>query len=79
MISFHLFTSARTDYIPEEIQLTLLPGDFEKTVSISLVDDEITECQESFSLSLHSPVSNLRVELPNPTSSIFIIDDDRGQ
>jgi hypothetical protein len=75
MISLHL--SAGMDYIPVEEQLVFLPGDFEKTISISLVDDALIEGQELLSMSLDSPVSDLRVELPNPTSNVFIIDDDR--
>ena len=61
------------------MQLLFLPGEFEKMISINLVDDSFIEGQELFSLSLHSPMSDLRMELPNPTSSIFIIDDDRGK
>ena len=64
--------------MPVEMQLVFLPGDFEKTISISLVNDNLIEGQELFTASLHSPLSGLRVELPNPTSSVFIIDDDRG-
>ena len=67
------------DYMPVEEQLVFLPGDFEKTISISLIDDVLIEGQELFSVSLHSPISGLRVELPNPTSNVFIIDDDRGE
>ena len=74
-----MICSAGTDYIPKEVQLTFLPGDFEKTMSISLVDDDIMECQESFSVIVHSPVSDLRVELPNSTATVFVIDDDMGE
>lgn len=65
--------------MPVQVQLVFLPGDFEKIISISLVNDDFTEGQELFSVSLHSPISDLRVELPNPTSNIFIIDDDRSK
>ena len=65
--------------MPVEEQLVFLPGDFEKTISISLIDDILVEGQELFSVSLHSPISGLRVELPNPASNVFIIDDDRGE
>jgi hypothetical protein len=75
MISLHF--SAGMDYMPVDEQLVFLPGDFEKTISISLVDDALIEGQELLSMSLDSPVSDLRVELPNPTSNVFIIDDDR--
>ena len=67
------------DYMPVQVQLSFLPGEFEKTISINLVDDSFIEGQELFSVSLHSLVSDLKVELPNPTSSILIIDDDRGE
>ena len=63
----------------KEMQLTFHPGDFEKMISIVLVNDDITEGQELFFVSLHSPVSNLRVELPSPSSNVFIIDDDIGK
>ena len=80
MISLSLLLfSAGMDYMPAQVQLTFLPGDFEKMISINLVNNNFTESQESFSVSLHSPVSNLRVELPNPISNIFIIDDDFGE
>ena len=65
--------------MPVQVQLVFLPGDFEKTINVPLVNDDLTEGQELFFVSLHSPVSDLRVELPNPTSNIFIIDDDRGE
>ena len=65
--------------MPIEEQLVFLPGDFEKVFSINLVNDALIEGQEFFSMSLHSPISNLRVELPNPSSNIFIIDDDVGE
>ena len=67
------------DYIPVEEQLVFLAGDFEKVISINLVNNTFIEGQEFFSTSLHSPVSDLRVELPNPSSNIFIIDDDVGE
>ena len=72
--------SAGMDYMPIQMQLLFLPGEFEKMISIDLVDDIfIEDSQEFFSVSLHSPMSDLRVELPNPTSNIFVIDDDRGE
>lgn len=70
------------DYIvPEQMQLTFYPGDFEKTINISIVNDDVVEGQapEFFSLSLHTPMSDLMVELPNPTTNIFITDNDRGE
>ena len=72
--------SAGVDYMPVQMQLLFLPGEFEKMISINLVNDSLIEdSQEFFSLSLHSPMSDLRVELQNPTSNIIIIDDDRGE
>ena len=72
--------SARMDYMPVQMQLLFLPGEFEKMISINLVNDSLIEdSQEFFSVSLHSPMSDLRVELQNPTSNIIIIDDDRGE
>ena len=70
--------SAGVDYIPGERQLEFFPGDFEEIITIMLTDDITQEDQELFFVSLHSPVSNLMVELPNPNSIVFIIDDDRG-
>ena len=43
-----------------------------------LTDDITPEDQELFFVSLHSPVSDLMVELPDPNSIVFIIDDDQG-
>ena len=72
--------SAGVDYMPVQIHLLFLPGEFEKMISINLVNDSfIEDSQELFSVSLHSPMSDLRVELQNPTSNIYIIDDDRGE
>ena len=65
--------------MPVEEQLVFLPGDFEKMISINLVNNALIEGQEFFSMTLHSPISDLRVELPNPSLNIFIIDDDVGE
>ena len=77
-VIFLLLLSAGMDYMPVQVQLVFLPGDFEKMIGISLVNDNLIEGEELFSVSLHSPVSDLKVELPNPTSNVFIIDNDRG-
>ena len=69
--------AAGSDYLPREMRLTFSPGEFEKRVSIQLIDNRIPEDREVFYVSLHSPVSRLMVELP-PNSVIFIIDDDTG-
>ena len=54
---------AGMDYMPVQMQLLMLflLGEFEKTISINLVDDIfIEDSQEFFSVSLHSPMSDLR-------------------
>ena len=80
MLSPSTFLSAGMDYMPVQMQPLFLPGEFEKMISINLVNDSfIEDSQELFSVSLHSPMSDLRVELQNPTSNIIIIDDDRGE
>ena len=69
--------AAGLDYLAREMQLTFSPGDFEKRVSIPLIDDKIQEGQELLFITLHSPVSSLTVELP-PNSVIYIVDNDPG-
>lgn len=68
--------SGGTDYVPREVQLTFLPGDFERRLTVPLINDRTREDRELFFVSVHSPVSSLRVELPRTTSSVYITDDD---
>ena len=60
------------------MQLTFFPGDFEKRVTIPLINDRLREDSEHFFVTCHSPVSTLSVELPNANTAVFIIDDDPG-
>ena len=60
------------------MQLMFVPGDFEKRVTIPLINDRLREDSELFFVTCHSPVSSLSVELPNANSAIYVIDDDPG-
>ena len=70
--------SAGMDYIQSETQLTFVPGEFVHTITIPLVDDRLSEDQELFFISLLSPTSSLRVELPGRDALIYIVDNDIG-
>ena len=70
--------TAGMDYIQSETQLTFVPGEFVHTITIPLVDDRLSEDEELFFISLLSPTSSLRVELPSRDALIYIIDNDIG-
>lgn len=49
-----------------------------RSITIPLVDDRLSEDQELFFISLASPASSLRVELPHPEAFVYIVDNDQG-
>ena len=79
IVDFSINVTAGLDYVQREVQLTFSPGDFERSVTIQVINDTIQEDTELFFVTLHSPVSNLKVELPQTNTGIFVIDDDKGK
>ena len=78
IVDFCVNVSAGLDYVHREMRLTFSPGDFERSVTIPVINDRIQEDTELFFVTLHSSVSNLKVELPQTNTGIFVIDDDKG-
>jgi hypothetical protein len=65
---------ADLDYIPKTTTITFGPSEIEKTVQVTIIDDNIQEPTESFGVSLiNAPPS---VELVNNQIQISILDDD---
>ncbi|MBN1888384.1 MAG: hypothetical protein JW850_10350 [Thermoflexales bacterium] len=69
------FASAGQDYIPVSGTLTFAPGQLARTVSVTLVGDELVEMDEAFGLALTGPVSNAVLGEP-ATTMVAIVDDD---
>ncbi|MDA8982545.1 cadherin domain-containing protein, partial [Gammaproteobacteria bacterium] len=67
--------SAITDFIPTSGQLTFAPGQTEKTISITILDDNIKESDESFSVGL-GRLTNATSSANNFSASVLIEDDD---
>ena len=67
--------SAITDFIPTSGQLTFTPGQTEKTISITILDDNIKEPDESFSVGL-GRLTNATSSANNFSASVLIEDDD---
>jgi len=67
--------SAITDFIPTSGQLTFAPGQTEKTISITILDDNIKEPDESFSVGL-GRLANATSSANNFSASVLIEDDD---
>ena len=79
IVDFFVNVTAGLDYVQREVQLTFSPGDFERSVTIQVINDRLQEDTELFFVTLHSSVSNLKVELPQTNTGIFVIDDDKGK
>ena len=64
-----------TDYTEASDTLTILAGDLEKTISVQTLPDTIEESDETFSLTLSSPV---RATVQSGSATGKITDDDTG-
>jgi hypothetical protein len=67
---------AGSDYIPVNGRLTFRPGEIEKTILIDIVDDNVSERTETFTLSLFNPSGS--AGLVNSQTTITIADDDQA-
>lgn len=73
MSSLYIFLAAPSDYTRATTKVTFSPGSFRVTMSLFIVDDNITELTESFTAQL----SNLTgAQLGARTATIIIEDDD---
>ena len=66
---------AGEDYLAAQGTLTFAPGEARKTVSVTLLDDEVDEPEETFALELSSP-SNVTLSV-NEAVGRILDDDDR--
>ena len=66
---------AGTDYTEASNTLTILAGDLEETISVQTLPDMIEESDETFSLTLSSPV---RATVQSGSATGTITDDDTG-
>jgi len=65
---------AGQDYQAASGQLTFLPGETTKTVSVTILDDSLSEATEAFSVQLSSP-TNATVPAAGATGAGTILDD----
>ena len=65
--------TAGEDYTSADGSLTFMPGDIERTISVSLQEDEIFEGDETFSLTLSNPVN---AGLADAEATGTIVNDD---
>jgi hypothetical protein len=63
---------AGSDYVATSGALTFAPGETEKTVSVTLVRDAVTEAAETFYLNLSNPSANLAT--PDTQAAARIVD-----
>ena len=68
--------NAGTDYRAASGELRFAPGETEKTVSVSVLGDQRPEVDETFTLTLSSPVN---VELARAEATGTIVNDDTAQ
>ncbi len=66
--------TAGSDYTAVNSQLTFSPGDTTKSISIPIINDSSDENQESFNVTLGSPINAVLGSLP--ASIVYINDDD---
>jgi len=64
------------DYMLDAGTLTFEPGDTEEAISITIIDDDLNEADESVVITLMSPVNAALGE--NAEHRAFIVDDDRA-
>ena len=62
-----------TDYTAVSGSLTFSPGDTTRTVTVTIVDDDVDESDETFNLTLSDAVN---ASIPLPTGTFTIRDDD---
>ena len=77
--NFALITGG-SDYRGSKFVVTFEPGDTTATALIHIIDDELHECFESFTLDLEIPEAsmNLRVIKGSPDTARVNIQDDDG-
>ena len=63
------------DFVDVSETLTFSPGDLRKTLSVSIISDDICENAETFSVRLSSMDPNVQVGGVNP-ANVTITDDD---
>ncbi|HEX6183427.1 MAG TPA: Calx-beta domain-containing protein [Pyrinomonadaceae bacterium] len=66
--------TAGADYLPRSETLTFNPGESQKTITLQLVNDEVAEPQETFTLNLSDPTGN--VTIGSQGSATVTINDD---
>jgi len=62
-----------SDYVPKNGQLVIQPGDLEENISVTIIDDNSNETNESFSMDLLNPIN---VSLNRSQTLITITDND---
>jgi Calx-beta domain len=65
--------TAGFDYVAASGTLTFAPGETEKTVTVTLLQDSVAEPDENFFLTFSSPSNNLST--PDATAVAWIVDD----
>ena len=69
-----LFDSAGDDYIEERAELTVPAGENEVSFELQILNDEVVEKKEYFSVDLSS--SDDSVAIATPTANVTILEDD---
>lgn len=68
-----------TDYLSENQVLTFSPGQQQLSVPIRIIDDNIVEASEIFSVEISLQFDEANVTIGSPTATIVIRDDDCKQ
>ena len=68
---------AGSDYQAVNGTLTFTPGQTSKTISVTIINDNIKELSELFYVTLKNPSSGLELGIPK-TASVTILDDDQA-
>ena len=78
--STHFSFSAETDYHPlSDYEITFAPDEYEKTVDIAIVDNNVLESVESFIVQLTLPLVPNQIGVDTTernTTRVIITDDD---
>ena len=72
----HEYTIGARDYGSVETSLQFVPCNRKMCISISIVDDDVLESMESFTVSLGSDGLDNRISLSSVNATVQITDDD---
>lgn len=59
---------------PEQVNFVFNPGETKKIITLSIIDDELAEGDETFEAKVST--DNVRIEVKNETATITIVDDE---